>query len=93
MRGDALPPSEFIDRFGHPRTARGKASRIFTRAHADGKLVGTATDDDIAHLAYLSQTLVSEGARHWAAGAFGDRSFAAVVGRDIFTLIAGYQRS
>ena len=68
----------------------GMFTELFDRAVADGKLpAGT----DTVHLAYLAMTLVSEGARHWAAGAFGDRSFAAVVGRDIFTLIAGYQRS
>ena len=67
-------------------------TELFTRAHADGKLVGTATDNDIAHLAYLSQTLVSEGARHWAAGAFGERSFAAVVTADIMAVIDGFAR-
>ncbi|HEY6573374.1 MAG TPA: TetR/AcrR family transcriptional regulator, partial [Mycobacterium sp.] len=45
---------------------------------------------DVAHLAYLAQTMVSEGARHWAAGTFGDRSFAEVVTADITTLINGY---
>jgi hypothetical protein len=34
--------------------------------------------------------MVSEGARHWAAGAFGERSFADVVTADITTLIHGY---
>ncbi len=53
----------------------------------------TATHTDVTHLAYLAMTLVSEGARHWAAGAFGNRPFADVVGADIVTLIAGYQRS
>ena len=44
-------------------------TELFTRARDDGKL---GTDDaDVAHLAYLAQTMVSEGARHWAAGAFG----------------------
>jgi hypothetical protein len=33
---------------------------------------------------------VSEGVRHWAAGTYGDRSFADVVTRDIAALIAGY---
>jgi AcrR family transcriptional regulator len=62
-------------------------TELFTRAQTDGKLgVGV----DVAHLAYLAQTLVSEGARHWAAGAFGDRSFADVVTADICTLINGY---
>ena len=45
---------------------------------------------DVAHLAYLASTFVSEGARHWAAGAFGERSFADVVTHDITTLIDGY---
>jgi AcrR family transcriptional regulator len=62
-------------------------TELFTRAKADGKLDAGV---DIAHLAYLAATLVSEGARHWAAGAFGDRSFADVVTADICTLINGY---
>lgn len=62
-------------------------NELFTRAKADGKL---AADVDVAHLAYLAQTLVSEGARHWAAGAFGRRSFADVVTADIATLVDGY---
>jgi hypothetical protein len=33
--------------------------------------------------------LVGEGAWHWAAGAYGDRSFAEVVGRDIAALVEG----
>ncbi|WP_374159327.1 TetR/AcrR family transcriptional regulator [Mycobacterium sp. G7A2] len=85
-------------RHEHRILAEGRASdaetdmftELFTRAHADGKLAGTASGDDIAHLAYLSQTLVSEGARHWAAGAFGDRSFAAVVTGDIMAVINGF---
>ena len=68
----------------------GMFTELFDRALADGKLpAGT----DIGHLAYLAMTLVSDGARHWAAGAFGSRSFADVVGADILTLIAGYRRS
>ena len=62
-------------------------TELFSRAHADGKLPAGV---DVAHLAYLAQTLVSEGARHWAAGAFGDRSFADVVTADICALINGY---
>lgn len=61
-------------------------TELFTRAAADAKL---RDDVDVAHLAYLARTLVSEGARHWAAGAFGDRSFADVVTADILALIAG----
>lgn len=64
-------------------------TELFTRARDDGKLPAAV---DVGHLAYLAQTFVSEGARHWAAGAFGDRSFADVVTADIGTLINGYTR-
>jgi AcrR family transcriptional regulator len=64
-------------------------TELFTRAQVDGKL---ADGVDVAHLAYLAQTFVSEGARHWAAGAFADRSFTDVVTTDICTLINGYAR-
>jgi AcrR family transcriptional regulator len=74
---DGTPPEVDADMF----------SELFTRAKADGKL---GAGIDVAHLAYLAQTMVSEGARHWAAGAFGDRSFADVVTADICTLIDGY---
>lgn len=62
---------------------------LFERAQRDGTLPRHV---DVAHLAYLAHTLVSEGARHWAAGAFGDRSFAEVVGADIGAVIAGVSR-
>ena len=65
-------------------------TELFTRARSDGKLGPDVSADDVAHLAYLAQTLVSEGARHWAAGAFGERSFADVVTADITTLVNGY---
>jgi AcrR family transcriptional regulator len=61
-------------------------TELFERAQTDGKL---EAEIDIGHLAYLASTLVSEGARHWAAGAFGERSFADVVTADILTLIVG----
>lgn len=64
----------------------GMFTELFTRAREDGKLPQSA---DVDHLAYLAMTFVSEGARHWAAGSFGDRSFAEVVSADIATLIAG----
>lgn len=64
----------------------GMFTALFDRARADGKLPGRT---DVNHLAYLAMTLVSEGARHWAAGSFGHRSFAEVVSADIATLIAG----
>lgn len=63
-------------------------TELFERAQADGKL---AANVDVGHLAYLSSTFVSEGARHWAAGSFGDRSFADVVTADITTLVDGYR--
>jgi AcrR family transcriptional regulator len=64
-------------------------TELFERAQSDGTLGCDLAADDVAHLAYLAQTLVSEGARHWAAGSFGDRKFADVVTADILTLIAG----
>ncbi|WP_193046996.1 TetR/AcrR family transcriptional regulator [Mycolicibacterium baixiangningiae] len=67
----------------------GMFTALFDRAKRDGKLPAHV---DVTHLAYLAHTLVSEGARHWAAGAFGDRSFAEVVGADIETLLAGVSR-
>jgi AcrR family transcriptional regulator len=70
-----------------PDLAADMFTELFTRARADGKL---GAEVDVAHLAYLAQTMVSEGARHWAAGAFGERSFADVVTADIATLIDGY---
>lgn len=68
----------------------GMFTELFEKARQDGKL---AAHIDIEHLAYLAGTLVSEGARHWAAGSFGDRSFAEVVGDDIAAVITGCGRS
>jgi hypothetical protein len=61
---------------------------VFERAQQDGKLPAHV---DVAHVANVAQSLVGEGARHWAAGAYGDRSFAEVVGRDITALLVGYE--
>jgi AcrR family transcriptional regulator len=61
---------------------------VFERAQRDRKLPAHVDAD---HLANVAQSLVSEGARHWASGAYGDQSFAEVVGRDITALIAGYR--
>jgi AcrR family transcriptional regulator len=61
-------------------------TELFEKAQADGKIPDHV---DIHHLASVAQSLVSEGARHWAAGEYGDRSFADVVGRDICALLAG----
>ena len=63
-------------------------TELFETARRDGKL---ADHVDVDHLAYLAHTLVSEGARHWAAGAFGGRSFADVVAADITALVEGVQ--
>jgi AcrR family transcriptional regulator len=67
----------------------GMFTELFERAHANGKLAGHV---DVGHLAYVAMTLVSEGARHWAAGAFGDRSFTEIVGNDISDVIDGHNR-
>ena len=64
-------------------------AEVFDRARGDGKL---PADFDVAHVATVAQSLVSEGARQWAAGAYGKRSFAAVVGRDIAALVEGHAR-
>lgn len=60
---------------------------LFTRAQADGALDAGI---DVGHLSVLAQMHVSEGVRRWAAGGFGERSFADVVAEDIAALIAGY---
>ena len=60
---------------------------LFAKAQRDGKL---AAHVDVAHLSHLAGMHVSEGVRHWAAGSYGDRSFAEVVTHDIAALIAGF---
>jgi AcrR family transcriptional regulator len=62
-------------------------AEVFERAQRDDKLPEHV---DVDHLANVAQSLVSEGARHWAAGTYGNRSFAEVVGRDITALVTGY---
>ncbi|MDX1884207.1 TetR/AcrR family transcriptional regulator [Mycolicibacterium sp. 120270] len=62
-------------------------AEIFERAVTDGKL---PRDFAVSHVATVAQSLVSEGARLWAAGRFEGRSFAEVVSRDIAALVAGY---
>ena len=62
-------------------------AEVFERARQDGKL---PKHFDVGHVANVAQSLVSEGARHWAAGTYGKRSFAEVVGRDITALVDGY---
>jgi AcrR family transcriptional regulator len=77
---------------GHDRLERTSLifADVFQRAKQDGKL---PAHFDVDHVANVAQSLVSEGARHWAAGAYGDRSFADVVGRDIVALVAGHSVS
>jgi len=65
-------------------------AEVFERAQQDGKLPAHV---DVDHIANVAQSLVGEGARHWAAGTYGDRSFADVVGHDIAALVAGYART
>ena len=74
---------------GHDHLERTSAifGELFERAQQDGKL---PADVDVDHIANVAQSLVSEGARHWAAGTYGDRSFADVVGHDIAAVVAGY---
>ena len=62
-------------------------AEVFDRAVRDGKL---PRDFDVVHVATVAQSLVSEGARLWAAGHYQGRSFADVVGRDIAALVTGY---
>jgi AcrR family transcriptional regulator len=64
-------------------------AEVFHRAQDDGKL---PADLDVAHVANVAQSLVSEGARHWAMGTYGERSYAEVVGRDIAALVTGYAK-
>jgi AcrR family transcriptional regulator len=77
---------------GHDRLERTSVifAEVFDQAQQDGKLPAHI---DVKHLANVAQSLVSEGARHWAAGNYGDRSFAEIVGRDITALVAGYSVS
>ena len=62
-------------------------AEVFERARRDGKL---PKHFDVTHVAGGAQSLVSEGARQWAAGNYGYRSFAEVVGGDIAALVDGY---
>ena len=67
---------------GHPSSLRRCSGRLRRRQAPAGL--------DVAHVANVAQSLVSEGARHWAIGYYGDRSYAEVVGCDIAALVAGY---
>jgi AcrR family transcriptional regulator len=62
---------------------------LLQRAQADGKL---RADLDVLHLARGAQSLLEAGTRHWASGEYGDRSFAAVTGRDITAFILGHSQ-
>ncbi|MDQ2637700.1 MAG: TetR/AcrR family transcriptional regulator [Actinomycetota bacterium] len=76
LAGEAPDDSADADMFGD----------LFAKAQRDGKL---AANVDVRHLAHLAGMHVSEGVRHWAGGAFGNRSFAEVVTEDIAALIIG----
>jgi AcrR family transcriptional regulator len=99
MRGN--PPELIIEAIlegyrqslaGHDHLERTSVifAEVFERAKQDGKLPAHV---EVDHIANVAQSLVGEGARHWAAGKYGDRSFADVVGRDIAALVAGYSVS
>jgi AcrR family transcriptional regulator len=60
---------------------------LLQRARADGKLPAGL---DVLHLARGAQALMETGTRHWAAGEYGDRSFAEVTSRDITALVLGH---
>jgi AcrR family transcriptional regulator len=96
MRGN--PPELIIEAIlegyrqalaGHDHLERTSVifAEVFERAQQDDKLPAHI---DVAHVANVARSLISEGARHWAAGAYGDKSFAEVVGRDIAALVDGY---
>jgi AcrR family transcriptional regulator len=69
------------------RAARFLFLDLLRRAKADGKL---PPDLDVLHAARVAQTLMETGTRLWAAGEYGDRGFAEVVGRDITAFLTGY---
>ncbi|WP_344588281.1 TetR/AcrR family transcriptional regulator [Actinomadura vinacea] len=62
---------------------------LLQRAQGDGKL---PPDLDVLHVARGAQSLMETGTRHWAAGEYGDRGFAEVVGRDINAFVAGHSQ-
>lgn len=59
---------------------------LLERAQADGKVPPGL---DVLHVARVAQSLMEAGTRHWAAGAYGSRSFAEVVGGDIAAFVSG----
>ncbi|OLT12134.1 TetR family transcriptional regulator [Actinomadura sp. CNU-125] len=60
---------------------------LLERARSDGKV---PPGMDVLHVARVAQSLLETGTRHWAAGEYGERGFAEVVGRDITAYITGY---
>ena len=62
---------------------------LLERAQADG---GLPPGMDVLHVARVVQSILETGTRHWAAGEYGERGFAEVVGRDIRAYITGYGR-
>ncbi|MFV2174947.1 TetR/AcrR family transcriptional regulator [Actinomadura sp. LOL_016] len=71
------------------RTSRYLFLELLRRAQEDGKLPPGL---DVLHVARGVQSLLEAGTRHWAAGEYGDRGFAEVVGRDITAFVAGHVR-
>jgi AcrR family transcriptional regulator len=63
---------------------------LLQRAQSDGKL---PPDLDVLHVARGVQSLLEAGTRQWAAGEYGDRGFAEVVGRDIIAFISGHSQA
>jgi AcrR family transcriptional regulator len=60
---------------------------LFQRAQADGKL---PNEVNVLHAARVAQTLMEAGTRLWAAGEYGDRGYAEVVGGDISAFLIGF---
>lgn len=71
------------------RAARFLFLEPLRRAQADGRLPSGL---DVLQVARGAQALMEAGTRHWAAGEYGDRGFAEVVGRDITAFIDGHAR-
>jgi AcrR family transcriptional regulator len=94
----ASPPELIIEAIleGYRQAAAGRDhleqtsvifAEVFSRARSDGKL---PAGFDVDHVATVAQSLVSEGARQWAMGAYGGRSYTEVVAPDVAALVAGH---
>jgi AcrR family transcriptional regulator len=60
---------------------------LFERARADGLLPATV---DVRQVARIAQSVMTDGIRLWAAGVYGNQSFAEVVGAEIMTIVTGF---